>query len=105
MSEQALKAALKEMQSGLVDADLGGHVYKKRVALPGRGKRGGARAVIASNLADRYFFIVGFAKNERDDIADDELDTLRSYATELLARSSGELDQLKASGALEELDV
>jgi hypothetical protein len=28
------------MEKGLVDADVGGGVVKKRVALPGRGKRG-----------------------------------------------------------------
>nr|WP_263469118.1 type II toxin-antitoxin system RelE/ParE family toxin [Stenotrophomonas sp. CFS3442] len=31
------------MEGGLVDADLGGGIFKKRVALPGRGKRGSVR--------------------------------------------------------------
>ena len=35
------------MVNGLVDADLGGGVVKKHVALPGRGKRGGARILVA----------------------------------------------------------
>jgi hypothetical protein len=35
--------AIAEMAAGLIDADLGGSVYKKRVPLPGRGKSGGAR--------------------------------------------------------------
>ena len=38
----ALYEAVAEMVRGLVDADLGGGVVKKRVALPGRGKSGGA---------------------------------------------------------------
>ncbi|WP_353202737.1 type II toxin-antitoxin system RelE/ParE family toxin [Polynucleobacter sp.] len=33
--------AIKEMESGLIDADLGDYVYKKRVALKGLGKRSG----------------------------------------------------------------
>ena len=35
------------MVNGLVDADFGGGVVKKHVALPGRGKRGGARTLVA----------------------------------------------------------
>lgn len=43
LTDDALCDAVSEMAQGLVDADLGGHVVKKRVALPGQGKRGGAR--------------------------------------------------------------
>jgi len=49
------------MEQGLVDADLGGHVMKKRVALPGRGKSSGARTNIACQVEDKAFFIYGFA--------------------------------------------
>lgn len=31
------------MEGGLNDGDLGGHVYKKRAAIQGQGKRGGRR--------------------------------------------------------------
>ena len=57
IADDVLCAAVEEMASGLVDADLGGHVYKKRVPVPGRGKRGGARTIIGSNLGDRWFFL------------------------------------------------
>jgi hypothetical protein len=56
-------------------------------------------------LRDRYFFILGFAKNEREAIAEDELDALRYYAAQLLARSSAELERLKETGALEEMEL
>jgi hypothetical protein len=62
-----LCAAVEEMASGLIDADLGGHVYKKRVPVPGRGKRGGARTILGSNLGDRWFFLYGFEKNVASD--------------------------------------
>ena len=39
MSDEVLLVAVEEMEDGLIDAELGGHVVKKRVALPGRGKR------------------------------------------------------------------
>ena len=50
LADAALRAAVVEMAAGLIDADLGGRVYKKRVRLPGRGKSGGARTLIATDL-------------------------------------------------------
>lgn len=72
------------MIRGLIDADLGGHVVKKRIALAGQGKRGGVRTIVASNLADRWFFLYGFGKNERANVDDSELRMLREVAKELL---------------------
>jgi hypothetical protein len=40
------------MAAGLIDADLGGSVYKKRVPLTGRGKHGVARVLVATKHAD-----------------------------------------------------
>jgi len=36
LADGVLLKAVAEMAAGLVDADLGGHVYKKRVPMPGR---------------------------------------------------------------------
>jgi hypothetical protein len=38
LTDRALLEAVGEMELGLIDADLGGHMVKKRVALAGRGK-------------------------------------------------------------------
>ncbi|HEY7555399.1 MAG TPA: type II toxin-antitoxin system RelE/ParE family toxin [Candidatus Binatia bacterium] len=40
LSVEALCRSVDEMERGLIDANLGGGIIKKRVALPGRGKRG-----------------------------------------------------------------
>lgn len=69
VSDESLLNAVNEIVRGLVDANLGGFVYKKRIPLAGRGKRGGARTLVAYNKGDVIFFIFGFAKNERDDLA------------------------------------
>lgn len=79
---------------GLVEADLGGHVYKKRVALPGRGKRGGSRTIIAYQLQSKAFYMYGFAKNQRTNIDDDELKVFKAVAKELLVHDDGMLDHL-----------
>ena len=54
LNDSALCKAVSEMERGLIDADLGGGVVKKRVALPGRGKSGSTRTLLATNKADRW---------------------------------------------------
>jgi hypothetical protein len=51
LSVEALCRSVDEMERGLIDANLGGGIIKKRVALPGRGKRGSARTLVATNSA------------------------------------------------------
>jgi len=91
------------MAAGLIDADLGGNVYKKRVGMPGRGKRGGARTILGSNLGDRWFFIFGFEKNDRATVDARELAALQRIAATLLALDTTLLDQSLAEGELMEI--
>ena len=49
LSSRALCEAIREMQAGLYEADLGGGLLKKRIARPGQGKRGGFRTLVATN--------------------------------------------------------
>ena len=103
LTEQALCKAVVEMQNGLIDADLGGCVVKKRVALPGRGKRGGMRTLVATNRGSRWFFLYGFAKSDRENITAPELEVLKAYASELLECSPSALQPLVSRGALTEI--
>ncbi len=103
LSDRALCQAVSEMIAGLIDADLGGGVVKKRIALPGRGKSGGARTLVATNKGNRWFFVFGFEKNERANISDEELELLRELAADLLARSSAQLDAAVSDGTLQEI--
>jgi len=91
------------MAAGLIDADLGGSVYKKRIAVPGRGKRGGARTILGSNLEDRWFFIFGFEKNDRATVDARELAALQRIAATLLALGTILLDHSLAEGELMEI--
>lgn len=103
LSDQTLCKAARELQQGLVDADLGGGVVKKRVALPGRGKNGGARTLVATNKADRWFFLFGFEKSERVNVSGEELEALQALAADLLKLSSKALDALIRAGALQKI--
>jgi hypothetical protein len=103
LTDSALLNAVEEMAQGLIDADLGGGVVKKRIGLAGRGKRGGARTLVATNKGNRWFFVFGFEKNERANIADDELEALRDIAEQLLVRTGSQLDEAVGEGALQEI--
>jgi len=103
LADAALCYAVDEMARGLVDADLGGHVMKKRVALPGQGKSGGARTIVATRLADRWFFLFGFEKNERANIDRDELKALQEMAHELLRFDDKQLETALAAGEIVEI--
>lgn len=74
LTNQALCEAVCEMLLGLVDADLGGHVFKKRVAMPNRGKRGAIRTLVATHQRGAWFFVFGFEKNDRANISTKELE-------------------------------
>lgn len=89
--------------SGTCDADLGGGVVKKRIAVPGRGKRGGTRTLLATNRQDRWFFLYGFAKNDRANISPSELEALQTLAHDLLMLNAHQLDAQVATRVLEEI--
>lgn len=100
LSDKALVLAVVEMEAGFIDAHLGGQVVKKRVALPGRGKRGGARTLVAFKQGRKAFFVYGFAKNERANISDKELKTLKLLAKELLNYPAASIAKAVKSGEL-----
>ena len=103
LSDALLCKAVAEMAAGLIDADLGRGVVKKRVALPGRGKSGGARMLVATNRGNRWFFVFGFEKNQRANIDAAELEALQDIAGDLLKRTSTELDRAVTEQTLQEI--
>ena len=99
----ALLRAVEEMRQGLIDADLGRNLYKKRIALPGQGKRGGARTLIATRLTERWFFLEGFSKNQQSNITLVELKALQELGQTLLLLTDQELEQLLKAGTISEV--
>jgi len=91
LGDDALLDAVEEMEGGKIDANLGGKVYRKRIALRGRGKSGGVRTLIAFKDGDKAFFMFGFAKNERTNISGNELKALKTMAKTLFDKSTRKL--------------
>jgi hypothetical protein len=104
LPERALRDAIRRAELGLVDADLGGGVIKQRVARPGQGKSGGYRVILAFRRERRAVFLYAFAKNERDNVDDDELATLRDLGKAWLNAGERDIERALADGILMELD-
>lgn len=103
LTDDALRRAVTEIAEGLVDADLGSYLVKKRVRLPGRGKRGGARTIVGTRMKSRWFFLYGFSKNERADIDKDELKALQELANEMLMLNERQIATSLSAGELMEV--
>ena len=102
IADASLVDAIDRAMRGLIDADLGGRIIKQRVARPGQGKRGGFRLLIGFG-SHRSVFLFGFAKNERENIEDDELTTLREIADSFLKASDEKITQALNDGTLIEV--
>jgi len=71
--------------------------------VPGQGKSGGFRTLIVFRAGTRAIFVHGFAKNEKDNIEEDELVALKKLAAELLAYDDKTLARAVMSGVLLEV--
>lgn len=95
--------AVKEMESGLVDASLGGLLHKLRVARPGAGKRGGYRTLVSARIGSLYVFLHGFSKNDQETITQDEQRALQFAGKVFLELTAQALSTALRSGVLLEV--
>ena len=84
LADAALRKAIEEISDGLHNGNLGSGLYKKRVAMPGKGKRGSYRTLLAFKHGEKAFFIYGFAKKVMENISDKEEAVYKDLAKELL---------------------
>ena len=103
IENSALAEAIREIERGLVDAVLCGGLVKKRVAREGSGKSSGYRTIIAFSSGQRSLFLYGFAKNDRDNIGDDELRELRKLSQLFLGLKEEEIASALEIDRMEEI--
>jgi hypothetical protein len=103
LPDAALCKAVVEMEGGLIDADLGGFLYKKRVARLAGGKSGGYRTLLSARIGDRYVFLYGFAKSDKANITQDEKKALQFAGKVFLDLSGEALSKALQSGVLMEV--
>lgn len=104
ITEQQLRTAEKELDAGLFAANLGGNLFKLRLAGQSAGKSSGYRTIIAYRKGDRLIFLYGFAKNERENITIRELDALKKLSRDYLSLTQSELEHATKTGVLIELE-
>ncbi len=99
--------AVAEMEKGLIEADLGGGVWKKRLPAKQGGKSGGARAVVYYKKGSDYFIATIKMKSDvgerGQEIPPDELATHKDLAKEILAWSPKMVNEALKRGAFQEV--
>ncbi|MDH1593094.1 type II toxin-antitoxin system RelE/ParE family toxin [Pseudomonas sichuanensis] len=95
--------AVEEMQCGLVDASIGGLLFKKRIAGRGAGKRGGYRTLLSARIGSRYVFLHGFKKNDQANVTLDEQKALQFAGKVFLDLSPLALAKALGCGVLMEV--
>jgi len=105
ITDKALREAIARAEKDTIDADLGGHVIKQRIARPGQGKSGGYRMIIFFKKGEKAFFVYGFSKSERENIDKRETDMFKKAAKELLTLSDKHIQELIENGELTEIEL
>jgi len=91
------------LETGQADANLGGDVYKVRIARKGGGKSGGYRSIVFFRRGERAFFHYLFAKSERDNISQKELKEFRRLAQYFLSMTDDQIDERLKARKLQEI--
>ena len=103
INDRTLAVAANDVRNGWYDADLGGGLYKQRLARDGGGKSGGFRTLITHRTSKHLFFVYAYPKNARSNIGPDEEQGFKKMARMFGAMSKTELDYAVLSGELEEV--
>lgn len=103
LTDKQLAKAVEEIEDGLIDANLGGNILKKRVAVPSKGKSGGFRTLLAFKGSDRSVFLYGFEKSDRSNISKRELEALKELAKIYIRMSDLEISIALKEGELTEV--
>lgn len=103
ITDELLRNAVSEIEQGLIDANLGGHIIKKRIATKNRGKSGSVRTILAFSRKERTIFMLGFEKNERANISINERKALQLLGKSYLDFTDEELNSRLKSRAISEI--
>ena len=103
ITDSELRELVDLLEAGQPDADLGGGVYKMRLARPGEGKSGGYRVIVFFRSEERTFYDYCFAKSNRGNISEKELKNLKESAKEYLSMTPSQLREKIEQGKFVEI--
>jgi hypothetical protein len=98
ITDGELREMVGQLEAGQTDADLGGGVYKMRLARPGEGKSGGYRVIVFFRSGKRTFYVYGFAKSVLGNINEKQLRDFKRTAKAVLALTEKQLDDVLKTG-------
>ena len=103
ITDDELRELVKQLEVGQADANLGGGVYKIRLARSGEGKSGAYRIIVFFKIKSRAFFAYGYAKSERDSLDKKETKSYKLLAKEYLNLSNEIIEEFLKSGKFIEI--
>ena len=104
LPDEVLCKAAREIEQGNYEADLGSGICKKRVAIAGKGKRGGARTLVAKEHQAAIFFLLGRLKSDPgSDFSDEVVETAKIIGASLQAQPLTKFDEMSLNGSLKEI--
>ena len=104
LTDDQLCAAAKEIFAGQYEADLGAGICKKRIAVPGQGKRGATRTLVANKSAHGVFFMAGRSKSDPGtDFSEASVAQAQLIAKDLQASTIFQIKDAMQDGFIEEI--
>ena len=96
--------ALERTINGSGVVNLGGNIYKIRVAKNGQGRSGGFRTILIFKKGKRSLFIYGFEKNDQDNIDKATLADYKKFAVTFLNYTDDDINRLVNNGTISLLE-
>jgi hypothetical protein len=103
ITDHELLEIVDQLEAEEADANLGGDVYKVRVARQGEGKSGGHRVIVYYRNEFRTFFAYGFSKNDKGNISEKDLKRFKVDAKEDFGLTDAEIKAWLDRGTLIEI--
>jgi len=103
INDDELLDIVEQLEAGQFDADLGGGVFKMRIARPGEGKSGGYRVIVFFKSGERTFYVYGFEKSNTANISKKELARAKKQAKTLFAMTDTQIQTALNERVFEEV--
>ena len=104
LADGQLCEAAREIMQGLYEAELGAGLCKKRIAVPGQGKRSATRSLVAKESRVGIFFIAGRQKSDPGtDFSDSQVSAAKIIGSALQRADELEIERLINDGVLKEI--
>jgi len=93
LTDDKLLVSIEDMENNLSTSNLGGGLFKIRVASEGSGKSSSFRTIVVYRKEDRVVMVYGFMKQEQENLSTNELKSFKTLAKDILSLSTDEIEQ------------